>query len=69
MKLNSGGIIGTKYRQRNRVMAWFIRGMDVHELLFRLGRTGKIGDGKIFVVDVENAVRIRTGDRGDAALS
>ena len=32
-------------------------------------RTGKIGDGKIFVVNVENAVRIRTGERGDAALA
>ena len=32
-------------------------------------RTGKIGDGKIFVVDVKDAVRIRTGERGDAALA
>ncbi len=30
--------------------------------------TGKIGDGKIFVVDVEQAVRIRTGETGAAAL-
>ena len=30
--------------------------------------TGKIGDGKIFVVPVENAVRIRTGETGSAAL-
>ena len=30
--------------------------------------TGKIGDGKIFVLDVADAVRIRTGERGDAAL-
>ena len=32
-------------------------------------RTGKIGDGKIFVMPVEEAVRIRTGEKGDAALS
>ncbi|MEZ4870770.1 MAG: P-II family nitrogen regulator [Bdellovibrionales bacterium] len=32
------------------------------------GRTGKIGDGKIFVLPVESAVRIRTGDRDDDAL-
>ena len=32
-------------------------------------RTGKIGDGKIFVVPVENAIRIRTGESGDTALS
>ena len=31
-------------------------------------RTGKIGDGKIFVREVEEAVRIRTGERGSAAL-
>ena len=31
-------------------------------------RTGKIGDGKIFVYDVAEAVRIRNGDRGEAAL-
>ena len=31
-------------------------------------RTGKIGDGKIFVYDVGEAVRIRNDDRGDAAL-
>src|SRR3979409_1469581 len=31
-------------------------------------RTGKIGDGKIFVFDVAEAIRIRNGDRGDAAV-
>jgi nitrogen regulatory protein P-II 1 len=31
-------------------------------------RTGKIGDGKIFIYDVAEAVRIRNGDRGEAAL-
>jgi nitrogen regulatory protein PII len=31
-------------------------------------RTGEIGDGKIFVTSVEQVVRIRTGERGDAAL-
>ena len=31
-------------------------------------RTGKIGDGKIFVSDVEEVVRIRTGERGREAL-
>jgi nitrogen regulatory protein P-II 2 len=30
--------------------------------------TGKIGDGKIFVLNVEDAVRIRTGETGAAAL-
>lgn len=30
--------------------------------------TGKIGDGKIFVFDIEQAIRIRTGETGDAAV-
>ncbi len=30
--------------------------------------TGKIGDGKIFVTDIEQTIRIRTGETGDAAL-
>ena len=32
-------------------------------------RTGKIGDGKIFITPVAQVVRIRTGERGDEALS
>jgi nitrogen regulatory protein P-II 1 len=32
-------------------------------------RTGKIGDGKVFVVPVADALRIRTGEHGDAALA
>jgi nitrogen regulatory protein P-II 1 len=36
--------------------------------LCQAARTGKIGDGKITVIPVENAIRIRTGESGDAAL-
>ena len=32
-------------------------------------KTGRIGDGKVFVSDVADVVRIRTGERGDAAVS
>jgi len=32
------------------------------------GRTGEVGDGKIFTFKVDDAVRIRTGERGEAAL-
>ncbi len=32
------------------------------------GRTGKIGDGKIFVLDLESALRVRTGETGEQAL-
>lgn len=32
-------------------------------------KTGRIGDGKVFVSDVDDVIRIRTGERGDAAVS
>ena len=35
----------------------------------RAASTGKIGDGKIFVLDLEEAMRIRTGERGSAAIT
>jgi nitrogen regulatory protein PII len=38
------------------------------EAILRAARTGKIGDGKIFVAQVEEAVRIRTDERGTEAL-
>src|SRR5579862_7942600 len=39
------------------------------EAIVKTSRTGEIGDGKLFVSDVVDAIRIRTGERGDAALS
>ena len=41
----------------------------VVEALSRTANTGKIGDGKIFVLDLEQAVRIRTGELGSGALA
>ena len=35
------------------------------ETILRHARSGEIGDGKIFVIPVEEAIRIRTGERGD----
>jgi nitrogen regulatory protein PII len=40
----------------------------VLEALATSARTGKIGDGKVFTLDVENALRVRTGEVGEAAL-
>jgi len=40
----------------------------VIEAIQRVAQTGTIGDGKIFVIDLEVAVRIRTGERGPDAL-
>ena len=38
------------------------------EAIIKAARTGKIGDGKIFVMPVEQVVRIRTGETGEAAV-
>jgi nitrogen regulatory protein P-II 2 len=38
------------------------------ETIMQSARTGKIGDGKIFVYDLEQVVRIRTGETGASAL-
>ena len=41
---------------------------EVVRTLATAARSGKIGDGKIFIYDVADAIRIRNDDRGDAAL-
>jgi nitrogen regulatory protein PII 2 len=41
---------------------------EVVELIMRVNRTGMIGDGRIFVCPMNDAVRVRTGERGDDAL-
>ncbi len=41
---------------------------QVIEAIEKSAGTGKIGDGKIFVVDLEQVIRIRTGETGEAAL-
>ncbi len=38
------------------------------EAIVKAARTGKIGDGKIFVTDIEHVVRIRTGETNEAAI-
>jgi nitrogen regulatory protein P-II 1 len=38
------------------------------EIIISAAKTGKIGDGKVFVIPVESAMRIRTGEVGDAAV-
>lgn len=44
------------------------RSDEVVQALSEAARTGKIGDGKIFISDVAEAIRIRNGERGAAAL-
>jgi nitrogen regulatory protein PII len=41
---------------------------QVIDAVERAARTGKVGDGKLFVYEVAEAVRLRTGERGDLAL-
>jgi nitrogen regulatory protein P-II 1 len=41
---------------------------QVMKVLGDAARTGKIGDGKVFVTAIEDAVRIRNGERGESAL-
>ncbi len=41
---------------------------QVIDVIVKTARSGKVGDGKIFVLNVDEAVRIRTGESGDAAL-
>jgi len=48
-----------------------VRDEDVErviDIIVQAARTGHIGDGKIFVIPVAQAVRVRTGERGEAAL-
>ena len=48
-----------------------VKEQDVERIIKAISdtaKTGKIGDGKIFVYPVENAIRIRTGEKGDVAL-
>ena len=41
---------------------------QVIETIARAGKTGSIGDGKIFVSDLSSAIRIRTGETGESAV-
>ncbi|MBL6685827.1 MAG: P-II family nitrogen regulator [Methylophilaceae bacterium] len=40
----------------------------VVETITKTAQTGKIGDGKIFIMNVEEAIRIRTGEKGESAI-
>jgi nitrogen regulatory protein PII len=41
---------------------------EIEGIIEKAAHTGEIGDGKIFVYDLKNVVRIRTGEQGEAAL-
>ncbi|MDF2608519.1 MAG: nitrogen regulatory protein [Clostridiales bacterium] len=41
---------------------------NIKKIIFECAHTGEIGDGKIFIYNVEEAIRIRTGEEGNSAL-
>ena len=41
---------------------------DIVDVLVATANTGRAGDGKVWLVDVQEAVRVRTGERGEAAI-
>jgi len=61
-----------KYEKLPKEMVIMVcRDSDVEQILdivVKTGRTGSIGDGKVFVLNVEDSITIRTGQRGGDAL-
>ena len=41
---------------------------EVIDLISSIAKTGQVGDGKIFVIDIADCIRIRTGERGNSAI-
>lgn len=41
---------------------------EIVQLISSISRTGEVGDGKIFIINIEDCIRIRTGERGNNAL-
>lgn len=44
------------------------RAEEIIGLIIKTAQTGEIGDGKIFISEISDAIRIRTGERGEAAI-
>lgn len=65
---------GTEYtvdvvpKTRIEVLCDLFDAEDVAGVIASAARTGKIGDGKVWISDVERVIRIRTGETGDEAL-
>ena len=62
--------MGVRYLPK-RMISWIVEEAQVEplvEAIIEANQTGQLGDGKIFVLPVEEAVRIRTNERGVEAL-
>ena len=60
-----------KARQGRTLISIVVRDKNVEktvQAIIKAAQTGEIGDGRIFVIPVEDSIRIRTGERGDIAL-
>ncbi len=69
-RIYRGVIYDTSYIERVLISV-IVRDINVEktvEAIQQAARTGEIGDGRIFIIPLEDAIRIRTGERGDIAL-
>ena len=67
-RLNDEGGIAGKYKVKLEIVVADDVVSKTVDAIVKAAKTGKIGDGKVFVVGLEDAVRIRTDERGDAAI-
>ncbi len=69
-RIYRGVVYDTSIIERT-LISIIVRDMNVEktvEAIRNAAYTGEVGDGRIFVINVEDAIRIRTNDRGDTAL-
>lgn len=69
-RIYRGVIYDTSYIERT-LISIIVRDKNVEKTVKAIqhaAQTGEIGDGRIFIINVEDAIRIRTGERGDIAL-
>jgi nitrogen regulatory protein P-II 1 len=69
-RIYRGVVYDTSYIERT-MLTIVVRDVNVDRTagaILRTARTGEIGDGRIFISTVDDAIRIRTGERGDIAL-
>ena len=41
---------------------------EIVDVIVKVARTGEVGDGKIFISDIESVIRVRTGEKDEAAV-
>ncbi|MDD4489838.1 MAG: P-II family nitrogen regulator [Paludibacter sp.] len=69
-RIYRGVIYDTSYIERT-LISIIVRDKNVEKTVKAIqqaAQTGEIGDGRIFIINVDDAIRIRTGERGDIAL-